>query len=284
MIAYYNASCVSKDEIERLAAQLEHLAITVADGSAENTPVHRLSILTVEEREQVLSGWNHTNVEYDQTACVHHLFEAQVARTPNVIALVFEDQSITYTELNERSNRAAHVLRDMGVGPGTLVGLFTARSLDLVVGALAIQKAGGAYVPLDPEYPKNRIAHFIRDSGAPVIIAQAALLDALPDHSAQVLVIDKDERIHAAPDTDIISGVTATDLAYLIYTSGSTGKPKGVMVEHRNVANFFAGMDERISHDPPGVWLAVTSLSFDISVLELFYTLARGFKVVLNSD
>ena len=123
-----------------------------------------------------------------------------------------------------------------------------------------------------------------RDSGAPVIIAQSTLLDSLPPHKAQVLVIDQDTAIAAQPDANPASDVSPSDIAYMIYTSGSTGRPKGVMVEHRNVANFFRGMDDRIRHDPPGVWLAVTSLSFDISVLELFYTLARGFKLVLSSD
>ena len=172
----------------------------------------------------------------------------------------------------------------MGVLPGTLVGLYTPRSLDLLVGALAIQKAGGGYVPLDPAYPPDRIALYIEDSGAPVIVAQSTLVDSLPAHQAQVLVIDQDPAIASQPDTDPASVVSVSDIAYMIYTSGSTGRPKGVMVEHRNVANFFRGMDDRIRHDPPGVWLAVTSLSFDISVLELFYTLARGFKLVLSSD
>ena len=114
--------------------------------------------------------------------------------------------------------------------------------------------------------------------------AAAALVASLPAHQAQVLVIDQDELNSTQPDTNLDSGVKSSDIAYMIYTSGSTGRPKGVMVEHRNVANFFRGMDDRIRHDPPGVWLAVTSLSFDISVLELFYTLARGFKLVLSSD
>ncbi|MDZ4136474.1 MAG: MupA/Atu3671 family FMN-dependent luciferase-like monooxygenase, partial [Paracoccaceae bacterium] len=169
------------------------------------------------------------------------------------------------------------------------VGLCATRSLDLLTGALAIHKAGGAYVPMDPAYPADRIALYIQDSAAPVIVTQSALVDSLPLHGAQTLVLDSDPRLHEAAPTNPVTGVTSGDLAYMIYTSGSTGRPKGVMVEHRNVVNFFAGMDARIGAEDgagPGskVWLAVTSLSFDISVLELFWTLARGYKVVLVSD
>jgi natural product biosynthesis luciferase-like monooxygenase protein len=212
---------------------------------------------------------------------VHHAFEAQAALTPNAEALVCEGQSLTYAALNARANRVAHVLIGMGVRPGTLVGLCTKRSLDLLVGALAIQKAGGAYVPMDPAYPADRIALYIEDSACPVIVTQSGIM--LPAHTAQVLELDTDGRIPTAAATNPESGVQPSDLAYMIYTSGSTGRPKGVMVEHRNVVNFFTGMDQRIGTQS-GVWLAVTSLSFDISVLELFWTLARGFKVVLSSD
>ncbi|MCP5088036.1 MAG: LLM class flavin-dependent oxidoreductase [Rhodobacteraceae bacterium] len=267
-----------------IAGQLDHLMAAIADKGCDDVPVQELPVLSDAERDQVLFGWNETTADYDKSACVHQLFEAQALETPDKTALVFEDHSLTYAELNARANRVAHVLRDMGVGLDIPVGLFTRRSLDMVIGALAIQKAGGAYVPLDPTYPKNRLAHFISDSGAPVIVSQSELIAELPDHQANVLEIDNDTRIEAAPDVDFDSGVTPENLAYLIYTSGSTGVPKGVMVEHRNVANFFTGMDKRVNRDPAGVWLAVTSISFDISVLELFYTLARGFKVVLNSD
>ncbi|MCB1799933.1 MAG: AMP-binding protein, partial [Gammaproteobacteria bacterium] len=172
----------------------------------------------------------------------------------------------------------------MGITPDTPVALCARRSPDLLIGALGILKAGGAYVPMDPAYPAERLQHFLTDSAAPVIVTQSALIDALPEHSADLLVLDTDTRLSTASEGNPADGAAPGNLAYLIYTSGSTGKPKGVMVEHRNVANFFAGMDDRIQHDPAGVWLAVTSLSFDISVLELFWTLARGFKLVLTSD
>lgn len=224
-----------------------------------------------------------TECDYDRI-CLHSAFEAQVARTPDAIALTHEAQNLTYAELNARANRVAHVLMRMGITPDTPVALCVRRGPHLLIGALGILKAGGAYVPMDPTYPPDRLAHFLTDSQSPVIVTEHALLDTLPEHSAQTLQLDTDTRLAGADTSNPDTPVTPDHLAYLIYTSGSTGLPKGVMVEHGNVANFFAGMDQHIRHDPPGVWLAVTSLSFDISVLELFWTLARGFRVVLMGD
>jgi len=239
--------------------------------------------LPASERDQLLLGWNATDRSYDRTT-IHAAFEAQVALTPDAEALVFEGETLSYGDLNGRANKLAHVLRDMGAAPGTPIGLYAARGVDLIVGALAILKSGGAYVPLDPAYPADRIAHYITDSAAPIIVTQSALAGQLPAHNGQVLQIDTDARVTAAPKDNPKATATPEDLAYLIYTSGSTGTPKGVMVNHGNVANFFAGMDDRIDHEAGAVWLAVTSLSFDISVLELFWTLSRGFKLVLAGD
>jgi natural product biosynthesis luciferase-like monooxygenase protein len=280
---YFDAARISAADAQAFAARLATLAEALAD-AAPGTPCAALPILPEAERDLILNRWNDTATEYDRGLTVHQAFEAQVARTPDAPAVVFEAKTLSYAQLNARANRAAHVLMQMGVVPGTLVGLCAARSLDLLVGALAIQKAGGAYVPMDPAYPAERIALFIADSAAPVIVTQSALEPSLPKGSAQTLCLDTDPRLAEASDQNPVSGVTSADLAYMIYTSGSTGRPKGVMVEHRNVANFFAGMDERIDHATGSVWLAVTSLSFDISVLELFWTLARGFKLVLSSD
>ncbi|ETX30431.1 MupA/Atu3671 family FMN-dependent luciferase-like monooxygenase [Roseivivax isoporae] len=234
------------------------------------------------EHALVVDRWNDTAAEV-APATIHELFEAQVRRTPGAPALVFEDHGLSYAELDARATRAAHVLREMGVGPGVVVGLACARSHDLVTGAYAILKAGGAYLPLDPAYPAERLAHYIADSGTRVIVTQSALAGALPETEAALLRMDADPRLASAPDTPLGPTSGPEDLAYLIYTSGSTGTPKGVMVEHGTVANFYAGMDAHVP-DPGGTWLAVTSLSFDISVLEIFYATARGYKVVLTSD
>ncbi len=276
---HYDAARLPAPQAKALAARIAHVAAELGRLPGD-TPVTSVSALTEVERCQVLHGWNAT-LAPRAPVTIHQAFEAQVARTPDAVALVCEGQSLTYAALNARANKVAHVLMSMGVVPGTLVGLCTRRSLDLLVGALGIHKAGGAYVPMDPAYPADRIALFIEDSACPVVVTQSGI--PLPSHAAQVLELDTDGRIPAAPATNPETGVSPADLAYMIYTSGSTGRPKGVMVEHRNVANFFTGMDQRIGAEP-GVWLAVTSLSFDISVLELFWTLARGFKVVLSSD
>ena len=212
------------------------------------------------------------------------LFERQVARTPDAVALVSAGLSLTYRELDHRSNQLARHLRALGVQTETLVGAAIERSAEMMVGLIAILKAGGAYVPIDPSYPLTRIALMIDDSQAPVILATERTKSCLPRTMKRVVSIDGDaDAIAECPTDSIPFTADGQNLAYVIYTSGSTGRPKGVMIEHRNVANFFAGMDKAIGAEP-GVWLAVTSISFDISVLELFWTLARGFQVVLHGD
>jgi len=278
---HYDASRIAGAEAQALAARIVHIAARIATAAPE-TLLSAIPALTDSERHEVLERWNATARDHDRGLMVHTAFEAQAAKTPDAPALAFEGQTLTYAQLNARANRAAHTLIGMGVTPGTLVGLSTRRSLDLVVGALAIQKAGGAYVPMDPAYPADRLALFAEDSACPVIVTQSDLAPRLPA-SVETLCLDTDGRLAQAPEANPVSGVGPEDVAYMIYTSGSTGRPKGVQVEHRNVANFFAGMDDRLGTDA-GTWLAVTSLSFDISVLELFWTLARGFKVVISSD
>ncbi|KIC45501.1 peptide synthetase [Ruegeria sp. ANG-S4] len=283
-VLFADSGHISEAALHLFAARIESLLVSLSDPATMGLPVAELSILPETERAQILQDWNNTVIAYDEIACVHQQFEAQVERTPDAPALVFENLSFSYAELNALANQVAHVLREMGVGPDTLVGLHVKRSPLLLIGALGILKAGGAYVPMDPAYPADRTALYLEDSGAKVVLTESALAQDLPDHGAQALLLDTDERLGAAATGNVDIGVTSANLAYLIYTSGSTGRPKGVMVEHRNVSNFFTGMDDRITHDPASVWLAVTSLSFDISVLELFWTLARGFKIVLSDD
>ncbi len=264
---------------EQFAALLDAI---VADVSR---PVEGVSLLSDRQRQQVLVDWNDTAMSCPEEVCVHHAFEQRVAQSPETTALIFKNEKVTYQELNDRANALAGHLRSLGVAPEVLVGVCVTRSIDMVASLLAVHKAGGAYVPIDPSYPRARIAFMLEDSKAPVVITQTAIAGELPDHGATVVCMDAEWKEMSSSDQDEPGkDVTPSNLAYVIYTSGSTGKPKGVMVEHRNVINFFAGMDERVPHDPPGVWLAVTSLSFDISVLELFWTLARGFTIVIDPD
>lgn len=223
-------------------------------------------------------------LRYPTDQCIHHLFEEQVARTPEAVAVTFGNSHLSYRELDARANQLANRLQQLGVRSETLVGISMQRSLEMVVGLLATLKAGGAYVPLDPSYPRERIAFMLEDARVPLVLTQSRLAGGLANHGAQVIQVDTDWIAIAplstnCPASDVCSG----NLAYVIYTSGSTGKPKGVMVSHRNVVNFFAGIDQKIGAEP-GVWLAVTSISFDISVLELFWTLTRGFHVVLQEE
>ncbi len=225
-----------------------------------------------------------TRLDYPAGSCIHQLFEEQVARTPDDVAVVFRDSQLTYRELSVRANQVAHRLQQLGVGPETLVGISMQRSLEMMVGMLGVLKAGGAYLPLDPAYPRERLAFMLEDARVPVILTQHRLAGTLAGHPAKLVALDAERDTLAALSPECpASDVRPDNLAYVIYTSGSTGKPKGVMVSHRNVVNFFAGMDQKIGPEP-GVWLAVTSISFDISVLELFWTLTRGFQVVLQEE
>lgn len=263
---------------ERLSAMLTR----AANCMPETFTMKALCTLPKRERILQLTTWNATEAQYDPALTIHRAFERQAEQTPDATALVFEDTELTYAELNARANRAAQALQDAGVGRNVNVGLCLRRSPDLLIGALAILKAGGAYVPLDPDHPADRLAHIMGDSGARVLLAHGPTQGNLPETDAKLILLDHVDQAGDAPNVDGGSG--PDDLAYLIYTSGSTGKPKGVMVEHRNVANFFRGMDDCVDRTAGNVWLAVTSISFDISVLELFYTLARGFKVVVTGS
>ena len=196
---------------------------------------------------------------------------------------MFRDQSLTYEELNRRANRLARRLQACGAAPERLVGVFLSRSSDLVVALLAVLKSGAAYVPMDPAFPRQRLAWMLEDTQATVVVTERALADALPvAGGTQIVLVDADGETEAS--SNLTGDAQPTDLAYVIFTSGSSGRPKGVMVEHRNVTNFFTGMDHSLGFSEPGTWLAVTSISFDISVLELFWTLTRGFKVVVQED
>ncbi|HGG05707.1 MAG TPA: LLM class flavin-dependent oxidoreductase, partial [Aliiroseovarius sp.] len=277
-----DAGRLQADYLDLITARLTGFLTEIARDPAR--ALADIPILPDAERELIVTTWNQTETPLTGPALIHAAFEAQVAKTPDAVALVFEDQSLTYDALNRAANRLAHVLISQGVKPGQPVALYLPRGTDMMIGALAILKAGGAYVPLDPAFPAARLAHYLQDSGADIIVSHSSQSGALTDATNHSLFVDTDPRLTGAPDHNPDTGVGADDLAYVIYTSGSTGTPKGVMVEHGNVANFFTGMDARIDHKNGGVWLAVTSLSFDISVLELFWTLSRGFKLVLFGE
>ena len=215
---------------------------------------------------------------------IHHLIEAQVERSPEAIAVVFDEDQLTYRELDDRANQLARHLQTLGVTSDVLVGLCVERSITMLVGLLGILKAGGAYVPLDPKYPRDRIAHILADSQAPLLITEQSLVSNLPDHTAQVLCLDTAwNQIETEDTANLQPTIQADNLAYVIYTSGSTGKPKGVQIEHRSLVNFLASMQTAPGLQTSDVMVAVTTICFDIAALELYLPLITGARVVIAS-
>ncbi|MDX5350578.1 MAG: LLM class flavin-dependent oxidoreductase [Paracoccaceae bacterium] len=280
-VLWHDAARLPPESAQALAERIARLAQAMVAGGAQ-ADLDRLTALSPDEAARLTGALTATARDYDRASTIPAAVLAMAVARPDHPAIIAVDLRQTYAQLAARAARIAHVLRGMGVGRGTLVGLACRRGADMVAGALGIQMAGGAYVPMDPSYPADRLALYAEDSGCPVIVTEAAVADLLPP-GPQRLVLEADARLAEAPATPPADAPGPEDLAYVIYTSGSTGRPKGVMVTHRNVMNFFAGMDDVIGTDP-GTWLAVTSMSFDISVLELFWTLARGFTVVVADD
>jgi amino acid adenylation domain-containing protein len=250
-----------------------------------DAPIAALPILP-ESEQQLLAQWNQTEMEFPQDQCIHQRVETQVTKSPDEIAVVFEDQQLTYQELNQKANQLAHYLQSLGVGPDVLVGICCDRSLEMVIGVLGILKAGGAYVPLDPAYPRERIAFMVEDTQATVLLTQHHLKAHLPPSQARVLCLDTDwQAIQAANagDQPPNSGVTPNHLAYIIYTSGSTGKPKGVQIQHRSAVNLLNSVQRQPGLTAQDTLLSVTTLSFDIAVSEVFLPLMVGAKLVVVS-
>ena len=279
----YNTDLFEAATVVRLAG---HFQTLLAGAIARpDQPLALLPLLSEDERSQLLVEWNDTGTGYPREACLHELFEAQAARTPEAPALIDGTRTLTYAELDRRANQLAHALRALGVGPESRVGICVRRSADVGVALLGILKAGAAYVPLDASWPRERLGYMLEDSGARVLVTQGLREDTLPSSGTAVARLDLDAPAVTSQSTEKPpSGAVADNLAYLIYTSGSTGRPKGVQVPHRTVSNFFTAMDARLQVPARGVWLAVTSISFDISVLELLWTLSRGFTVVVRED
>ena len=237
------------------------------------------------ERQLLLVEWNKTTTDYPKNQCLHQLFEAQVERTPDAVAVVLKEQHLTYRELNARANQLAHYLQALGVGPEVPVGICMERSLEMIVGLLSVLKAGGAYVPLDPSYPQERLAFMMQDSQVTVLLTQERLRVWMPRHTAQVVSLDADwEVIAQESKANQVSGVTAENLAYVIYTSGSTGRPKGVLITHRAVVNDSLAFKEHFDLQAKDRILQFASISFDVAAEEIFPSLLSGASIVLRPD
>ena len=274
--AEYSTDLFDEPRIDRLLYHYQALLESVA--CDPDQVLSALPIVTETERRQLVLGWNDTKVEYPANACVPELFEAQVKKTPNSVAVVFNGEQLTYSELNERSNQFAQYLRTLGVGPDVPVAIYVERSLNLVVALLGTLKAGGAYLPVDLALPRERVAFMLADAKPAVLVTLTELLGNLPPNESKIVCVDDFAGVKEATRT---GPVEPGHLAYLIYTSGSTGKPKGVQVSHRAVVNFLSSMRVSPGLDAQDTLLSVTTSSFDIFGLELWLPLTTGAKVVI---
>ncbi|MFQ5796993.1 MAG: amino acid adenylation domain-containing protein, partial [Candidatus Bipolaricaulia bacterium] len=289
-VVEYNTDLFDASTITRMLDHFQTLLESIVVDPVQR--VLELPLLNEAERHQLLIGWNNPQVNYPKEKCIHQLFEEQAARLPERVALVCEDQQLTYGELNARANQLAHHLRTLGVERETLVAICVSRSLDMVVGILGILKAGGAYVPLDPAYPMERLSFMLKDTQATVLLTQKLLLNGLhlsalstrDSHSPapKVVCLDTDWRMIAREsEENPVSKATAEDLAYVIYTSGSTGQPNGVMIEHGSLCHYVHAISEPIGITKDEVYLHTATISFSSSVRQLMVPLTHGARVVI---
>ena len=278
----YRTDLFAPATIARLAAHFQTLLAAVVRDPAQQ--IGRLPLLPDAERQLLLHDWNATRAAYPQELSLHTAVAAQVARTPDAIAVVYGDQALTYRALNDRANQLAHHLRAQGVRNEARVGIMIEPSLELIVGLLAVLKAGGAYVPLDPSYPAERLRWLFNDSQIALVLTQQHLFAALPDTALPALCLDRDwEQVAAYPTTDSLSASSADQIAYMIYTSGSTGTPKGVMIAHRSVLNNLLSHQAASHLTANDRVLLNYSISFDPSVWSIFWPLITGARLVLVS-
>ncbi|MFB2833039.1 amino acid adenylation domain-containing protein, partial [Floridanema evergladense] len=278
----YNSDLFDGCTIERMTNHL----LSLLEGIVANPqiPISQLPILTAAEQGQLIE-WNNTQVDYPVDKCLHQLFEQQVEKTPDAVAVVFENQQLTYRELNEKANQLAHYLRSLGVGADVLIGICVRRSLEMVVGILGILKAGGAYLPLDPDYPKERLSFILEDSQVSVLLTQSFLSDKLSninlEPSPQIICLDQATFSSELKDNPSPLS-TPADLAYVIYTSGSTGTPKGVTIEHRAIVNLSLSWAKTFQVHSENRLLQFGSFSFDLSVGEIATSLISGASLYLT--
>src|SRR6185437_7648916 len=250
----YATALFEESTVQRYLGYLRLLLQSMVNDSWQ--PVESLPLLTSAEQRQMVTEWNATEAEYGRARCVQELFEAQVQQRPEAAAVVFEDEVLSYGELNRRANQLAHYLRALGVGPDTRVAICVERGLEMIVGLLGVLKAGGAYVPLDPAYPQDRLQYMLTDSTPLVLLTQAHLQGLFAGFSQTLPVLELDAaapRWREAPQRNPASasvGLNAQQAAYVIYTSGSTGRAKGVVIEHRQLLNYVAAISRKLELQP----------------------------------
>jgi len=276
----YECELYGAETIRRMLKHLENLLAAFV--SQPQQRVGELSPLAESERHQLLLEWNQTRVDYPQHKCIHQLIEDQAAKTPDATAILFEDQQLSYRELNQRANQLARYLKKMEVKPEVLVGICTERCIEMVVAMLAVLKAGGAYVPMDPNHPGERLAYMMTDAQISVLLTTDRVASNLPETGVRKIRLDADWDAIAKERTENIVNTTVPDnLAYIIYTSGSTGRPKGTMLNHRGLCNLCTVFSHDMNIGPGSRLLQFSSISFDASLAEIFPVLITGATLVL---
>jgi amino acid adenylation domain-containing protein len=279
----YNTDLFDETTIQRMLDHFHILLQGIVNDPGQH--ISRLPLLNAAEQHRLLVEWNDTRVDYPDRQGIHELFEAQVEQTPDLTAVIFEEQTLTYQELNYRSNQLANYLRAEGVRPDVLVGICMERSVDMEVALLAVLKAGGAYLPLEPSYPQERLAFMLADSGAPVLLVQERIQYLFPDYPGRMIAVDVEAAEIAAAGLENPPCLAGPyHLAYVMYTSGSTGRPKGVMIQHDSLARYLGWVNERLLGSSVEFLPAVTGLSFDMSLKQLFAPLLRGGAVWIISS
>jgi amino acid adenylation domain-containing protein len=276
----YSTDLFNRDTIERMVRHFQTLLEGIVADPDQS--IATLPIMTEPERDQILLQWNDTTTDYPKDKCLHELFEAQVERTPDAVAVNYEGRQSTYQDLNRWSNQVAHYLMRSGVGPEKLVGIYAERSIKMVAGLLAILKAGGAYVPLEPTYPKERVMFMIKEAQLSLVLTEERLKFELEGYDGQVICVDSDWNEIAKQSVNNLTPVTKPDnLAYVMFTSGSTGVPKGVMITHGGISNRLLWMQGAYHLTESDRVLHKTPISFDVSVWEIFWPLLNGASVVV---
>ena len=277
----YNTDLFDHGTSRRLVKHFKYLLEQIAADPDQS--ISELAILSPDEQDQLLVEFNNTEAEFSETLCIDQLWEIQAHRTPDAPALIFNDEQLSYRQLDQKSDALAAYLQSQGVGPEVRVAICMEPSSEMVVALLGILKSGGAYLPLDPTYPKKRLAFMLEDARVRVLLTQKRLADRLPHEDVETILVDEHwSLIESARRSDTVRATSPDNAAYVIYTSGSTGAPKAVVVTHRNVVNFFTAMNAQLGTEELKTWLAVTNTTFDISVLELLWPLTQGHKVVIH--